>query len=271
MRLPPRFEIDGLFEGSLRRLRVEAEYFSRQTKHGAELGQLNEMHLVKLLRSYLPPKFGIGTGFIACGGDASRLSPQCDIIFFDALNNAPIYASDTWSIFPIEMVYGVMEIKTTLKPATLKDSFVKCAAIRDMAQPKDGTSNKAYLIQDPPQKGKRVSYRTCYVSLPPRFFVFAYDGWKALVALKKNFVALTGKYERAHIHGICNLHVNGGLFVKHMAFEKGKSTHFYTVERNGFHRLLMDLPKTMTSMLPQHRGGLGFDQVDLAHYRLATP
>ena len=64
------FNIDKLFEGSLRRLRTEAEYFSRLTDH-PDLGRLNETHLFNLLRAYLPPKIGIGTGFIACGGNGS--------------------------------------------------------------------------------------------------------------------------------------------------------------------------------------------------------
>jgi hypothetical protein len=48
------FDIDRLFEGSLLRLRAEAEYSSRLTDHDPELGRLNETHLVQLLRTYLP-------------------------------------------------------------------------------------------------------------------------------------------------------------------------------------------------------------------------
>src|SRR5690348_3558569 len=87
------FDLSKLFEGSLQRLRIEAEYFSRLTDHNPELGRLNETHLVGLLQSYLPPKIGVGTGFICCGGEHSRQSPQCDIVLFDALNNAPLYKS----------------------------------------------------------------------------------------------------------------------------------------------------------------------------------
>ena len=120
---PKPFDIDRLYEGSLRRLRVEAEFFSRLTDHNPELGRLNETHLVKLLRAYLPPKIGIGTGFIASVGDSPRQSPQCDIVLYDALNNAPLYQSDTWSIYPIEMIYGVIEVKTTLNKRELKDAL----------------------------------------------------------------------------------------------------------------------------------------------------
>src|ERR1700761_652466 len=111
---PSPFDIKTLFEGQLEKLRVEAEFFSRLTDHKAELGRLNETHLVQLLRNYLPPRIGIGTGFIASGGQDPQLSPQCDIVLYDALNNTPLYKSEAWSIYPIEMVYGVIEVKTTL-------------------------------------------------------------------------------------------------------------------------------------------------------------
>jgi hypothetical protein len=85
-----QFDINRLFEGSLQVLRTEAEYFSRLVVHKSELGRLNEGHLVKLLRAYLPLKVGVGTGFIVSGGDSIERSPQCDIILYDAVNNAPI-------------------------------------------------------------------------------------------------------------------------------------------------------------------------------------
>jgi len=138
MPLTKAFDLDKLFDGSLLRLRAEAEYFSRLTDHNPELGRLNETHLVKLLREYLPPKIGIGTGFIVSGGRKPLQSPQCDIVLYDAMNNAPFYKSEAWSIYPIEMVYGVIEVKTTLNHTALAESFVRCAAIRAMAKAPDG-------------------------------------------------------------------------------------------------------------------------------------
>lgn len=112
--MPTPFDLGKLFEGELQKLRTEAEYFSKLTDHNPEIGRLNESHLVKFLRGYLPPKIGVGTGFIACGGPNAKQSPQCDIILFDKLNNAPLYASEAWAIYPIEIVYGVIEVKTKL-------------------------------------------------------------------------------------------------------------------------------------------------------------
>lgn len=95
----PQFDLKRLMEGTIRQLEAEAEYFSSLTSHGPEKGRLNESHLVKTLRRYLPPKFGLGTGFVVAGGVAIQESPQCDIIIFDAVNNSPFYRSDSWQIY----------------------------------------------------------------------------------------------------------------------------------------------------------------------------
>ena len=263
------FDLDRLFEGSLRRLRAEAEYFSRLTDHNPELGRLNETHLVKLLRDYLPPKVGIGTGFIVCGGDTPSQSPQCDIILYDALNNTPLYRSDAWSIYPIEMVYGIIEVKTTLNGSALEEAFGKCAMIRVMAKTSDGKPNKAYMRQVPPVPRMAARYQVYSSKLPPRFFVFGYDGWKRAAALEKNFKALSQAREDAHIHGVCNLYNSGSLYVRHEAFQEGEN-RFSPVAKNGFRYFLMNLPVTLDSMLPPDRIGIGFDQIYLEHYQLSV-
>ncbi len=268
MSAPKPLDIDRLFEGSLQRLRAEAEYFSRLTDHNPELGRLNETHLVSLLRAYLPPKIGIGTGFIASGGDRPRQSPQCDIILYDALNNAPLYTSDAWSIYPIEMVYGVIEVKTTLNKRELKDAFKKCAQIRAMATAPDGRGNKAYILQVPPKPSVPTKYKAYFRELPPRFFVFGYGGWKTKNGLEKNFKSITRENKGAHIHGVCSLYDSGSLYIRHLAFREGEG-RFSPVAENGFRYFLMNLPAILDSMLPAHRIGLGFDQIYLHHYQLA--
>ncbi|MFC1491320.1 DUF6602 domain-containing protein [Nitrospinota bacterium] len=269
-------EIDKLFEGSLQQLRTEAKFFSSQTAHAPELGRLNETHLVRSLRKYLPPKFGIGTGFIWCGGKNQRQSPQCDIVLFDALNNAPLYKSDAWSIFPIEMVYGVIEVKTKLTKKGLRDAFEKCAKIRAMAINPNGRGNKAYIRQVPFRPNEPAKHKRYWNKLPPRFFVFGYGNWKKGETLERNFKAVTKESKGAHIHGVCSLYDGGSLFIGHQAFGKGEG-RFSGVFENGFPLFLMNLRTDLDSMLPAypeidtHRGLLRcFDQIDLKHYDLSV-
>lgn len=261
--------IDRLFEGSLLRLRTEAEYFSRLTDHNGELGRLNETHLVNLLRSYLPPKIGIGTGFIECGGADPRQSSQCDIVLYDALNSTPLYQSQSWSIYPIEMVYGVIEVKTALDPNELKDAFLKCAEIRIMAAGEnDSEPNKAYMVRVEPPPGKpKASYVHYMDKLAPRFFVFAYGGWQTIEALEENFGRLSKEHTKAHLHGVCTLTKTGSLFIGQKAFSGGD---FESISTNGFRHFLRTMPALLDSMLPLHRNGLGFDLTDPRHYQKPT-
>jgi uncharacterized protein DUF6602 len=69
----PPFDFKQLMAGTIRQLQTEADYFSSLTSHNPEKGRLNESHLVKTLRRYLPAKFGIGTGFIVSGGQQITL------------------------------------------------------------------------------------------------------------------------------------------------------------------------------------------------------
>jgi hypothetical protein len=261
--------IERLFKGSLQRLRAEAEYFSRLTNHSSELGRINETHLAKLLRDYLPPKIGIGTGFIACGGGKPDQSPQCDIILYDALNNSPLYNSGAWSIYPIEMVYGVIEVKTTLSKRELEDAFAKCAKVRAMAGTGTGIANKAYLLPVVPEPRSPAVYQSYPEALAPRFFVFGYAGWKSDNALLEAFKGLSRKYPAAHIHGVCCLSDSDSVLVWHKAFKEGDA-RFSIRATNGFRFFLANLPTTLNSMLPLHRVGMGFDQVDLRHYGLSA-
>ena len=172
------FDLDKLFEGSLRRLRAEAEYFSRQTDHNPELGRLNETHLVKLLRDYLPPKVGIGTGFIVCGGETPLQSPGNARYSASSptmpRDNSPLYRSDAWSIYPIELgLDGNHTNEMMLKSAALEEAFEKCAMIRAMAKTPDGKPNKAYVRQSTVAWVKTPArYEVRRVQTPAAFFRF---------------------------------------------------------------------------------------------------
>lgn len=277
------FNVDKLMAGNIAQLRIEKEFFSSLTSHPGEIGRLNETHLVRMLRRYLPAKFGIGTGFLASGGKDGTMSPQCDIIIYDALNNAPFYSSEAWQIYPIEMVYGVIEVKTSIKRAALEDAFNNCLLIRNMCKNKDGEKNKKYLRQVLSEPGTSVQYEKESSGLPPRFFVFGYEGPNDPATLAKMFQDITEKVEHAHVHGLCVLDQDSGLFLEHAAYRR-PDQRVSAIKDNGLWHFLMELPKRLSSMLPvvplriEREGSSiprpntylyrrdAFDLVDLEHY-----
>jgi hypothetical protein len=295
------FRIDDFIDGYLSQLRTEAEFFSDNIDQAFEKGRLNETHLSALLRRYLPRRFGIGTGFV---GAAHAKSHQSDIIFHDPLQNAPLYESEAFAIYPIEMVYGVVEVKTNASsrrsnkkqdaPKTeLEDCFEKCAHLRSMTQTdlllspeeteairtgnspdptihfnekrqKVVQSHKGYILHAP--NGVRLQY---YDPLPPRFFIFSYRGWESASDLYNDFVAATLKYPAAHIHGLCTLTPDGSFFTRHVPYAQSKDK-VLPVAENGFREWLYSLPEMLHTMLPPHRNGMGFDMVNLQRYRVLS-
>ncbi|HDI51216.1 MAG TPA: hypothetical protein ENF45_01175 [Bacteroidetes bacterium] len=101
--------LDHYFLSVYNKLEADALLFNRKLPHSGMIGTENEMALANLLRDFLPPRFGIELSGIVIdhlGGE----SKQCDIIIYDA-NSFPKYFR---KVFPIEIVYGVIEVKTNL-------------------------------------------------------------------------------------------------------------------------------------------------------------
>ncbi len=173
-----------LFEGNRKILQTEAEYFSTLTTHPGEKGLLNESHLRKLISRYLPKKFGIGTGFVVSNKSfPERRFKQLDLIVYDALNNSPLYQSDAFGIFPIEMVYGYIEVKTTLRYGDLESAFETNKEIRALQ------NHKHYLFGHVNTLAPEV--RT----------LFAYQSEIGTETLATNVHDAFLKEPKAHCHG----------------------------------------------------------------------
>jgi hypothetical protein len=101
--------------------------------HAGEKGRALENGVRMLLRSILPAEYGLSTGFVVFhADDGPRLSSQLDIIIYDALRSGPIVSLETCDVFPLEAVYGYVEVKATLKSSSdeaekpAENSIEKC-------------------------------------------------------------------------------------------------------------------------------------------------
>jgi hypothetical protein len=108
-------------------LRVEEAVFAAQLSairaaitHPGEKGRGLEQHVAAILRRFLPAEYGIATGFIACarcqesGGHQIELSPQTDVIVYDAIRGSPIVDLGSSQVLPIECVHAAIEVKSSL-------------------------------------------------------------------------------------------------------------------------------------------------------------
>jgi hypothetical protein len=115
------------WSGVARRLQEEVDTFNKLIGHYGEQGRENEQSLVRLMERLLPRSLGVGTGLlIDANGTRSK---QTDLIIYDTANQPAIMAQTTQMLYPVESVFLVIEVKTTLDAEELVDCGEKKASI----------------------------------------------------------------------------------------------------------------------------------------------
>ena len=100
--------------------------------HHPSAGSNREDLVAGFLEEHLPAKFGIETGLIF--DSAGLLSNQADLIIVDKLNNAPLHGAHSNKLWPVESVYSLIEVKTSLNKAELIDSLHKCSKFKALSR-----------------------------------------------------------------------------------------------------------------------------------------
>ena len=101
--------LDHYFLSVYNKLEADALLFNRKLPHAGMVGTENEVALANLLRDFLPPRFGVEVSGIVIDHLGSE-TKQCDIIIYDAASFPKYFRK----VFPVEIVYGVIEVKTNL-------------------------------------------------------------------------------------------------------------------------------------------------------------
>ncbi len=83
-------------------------------KHAGDKGENREHILRDFLSNHLPKKYGVAKGEIVT--KTGQHSHSADIIIFDAIN-CPILYSEKTAVVPIEGVFGIIEVKSSLSKA----------------------------------------------------------------------------------------------------------------------------------------------------------
>jgi hypothetical protein len=121
-----------IFE-QLNRLLAEKVAQGEIIDHNLEKGMGTERAIRALLEGFLPTRFGVAKGKIVnYGGDMSQ---QCDVMIYDRLNCPKLFIDENDNqVLPIEGVYAVLEVKTTLTKHTLTEAFDNLYSVH-MLQP----------------------------------------------------------------------------------------------------------------------------------------
>lgn len=111
-------------------------------KHNGVKGTFREKALSEFLSSgRLPGRFGIGSGEIV--GPTHETSRQSDLIIYDKLDGIPLLYSDELQIFPIESIYGLIEVKSGLSKEDFIDALNNIKSMKQIV-PDDIVSISPY-------------------------------------------------------------------------------------------------------------------------------
>lgn len=106
------------YYGSLaQELRVKSEKISLLISHGQTVGNYRELILRSFLKSHIPSKFEVATGFI------EGISQQIDILIYDAHNHSATFKDGDLVVVKKEAVRAIIEVKTNLISAKLGEAL----------------------------------------------------------------------------------------------------------------------------------------------------
>jgi hypothetical protein len=91
-------------------------------------GEYLERILIDFLSCYLPRKLSVGRGYVM--NEDGNTSLQQDVIIYNADNYVLLRNTDGFQVYPVESVYAVIEVKSTLSKQVLKDANENAASIK---------------------------------------------------------------------------------------------------------------------------------------------
>jgi hypothetical protein len=150
----------------------------------------------ELLKPFLPPGFGCGKGAVICADRPTDQSPAIDRIISDRRVATPLVYDPAHSVFPIEMVAGLVEI-------TMRLDFTKLRADIERVHPVRAMKERRYLV---PKPGARTrANRVRLEGLSPRSFLVglpADPGWDALTIAQGLRQIQQELGPPTHVHGL---------------------------------------------------------------------
>jgi hypothetical protein len=110
--IPDPKHLKKYYKGVLDKIKIEIERTSELVDHPGIKGSSNEEVIRDLLIRFLPRRYSVGSGIIY--DRAGSVSKQVDLIIYDSFYHPNIYNQGAQPLFPVDIVYCAIEIKTQL-------------------------------------------------------------------------------------------------------------------------------------------------------------
>jgi hypothetical protein len=164
-----------LFAQISQQLRLEFDK-SSQVSHSGGKGTLREDAFAKFLEDYLPNRYAVGRGEVV--SSRNEVSGQLDAVIYDPSHCPVLLKSSSHAVFPIESVFGVVSIKSTLDSTQLRDAYQNIASAKRLVDPRG--------FQASPASGMAVGMAAPQIV----GVVFAYQAGRSLDAVATQVRAL---------------------------------------------------------------------------------
>jgi hypothetical protein len=185
---------------------LQSEILTAVLPHAGERGANDEERCRNFLNRVLPRRYTLGTGFIVSSEPGSTASPQQDIVIYDDFTNSPLHRELSAFVFPIEIVYGTVEVKGLLQPQDLAPTLESIGKTRQL-------SMRCWYERVTDSKGRFLKFEQFCIKHAPRAFIFAFNTtYKTLEGLRDALATEIERVKTAHLHGIVVLSMNWYAF-----------------------------------------------------------
>ena len=182
------------YEGLTTRMLSEISTISDAMSHQGEKGRNNELVLREFLERHLASRYTVSTGKVL-SADGNE-SGQIDLIVHDRLNTPELVGAHAWRLVPVETVYAVISVKTTIDRSELADALASIQSVRRLGR-------TAAVVRE----GNRDTAIPESQVLRPRGFVFGFrTSWASADGAETAFrELLQGIDDDLRPNGICVL------------------------------------------------------------------
>lgn len=172
-----------------KKMLIDFDDISSEIEHRGAKGKVRERELVtEFLGKYCPSNIGLANGEIISSDD--QISPETDITLFEKNSTPFLLIKEGYQVFPIECVYGAIEVKSFLDKAQLQDSFEKINKIKKMPK-------LAYEAQQGPIVQVTTVYDKKWSYFPTLGFVIAFDSLD-LKTIKNHYTDMMAGHSLEH-------------------------------------------------------------------------
>ena len=119
--------LDHYFSSIYNKLEADALLFNRELPHAGLVGSENENAIAEVIRQFLPPRFGVEVNALVIDR-FGKVSKQADIVIYDAEKQASFFRK----VFPVEIVYAVIEVKTSMSSSEAKSALENLTSVSEL-------------------------------------------------------------------------------------------------------------------------------------------